>query len=990
MDKVHLSNEVDNKGESAAARVDEDKPLKKKRDRKMCSKCGKSVINVSRHQKEVHGMNKIKRKLNDYLTGEKKKPRGTVKFCPLSPCKRSKTPIFQLDKHLKSSTHGLKPNTPAYIRALDKARRVSLHHLKEAVKNEKERKKVETKQNKRKRKESMNDSDNERQDRVDERGVKESGNSDQEYDDLSNRVWERIQNTRGKLIARDLDETSSSEAGSEEEELQFRTATCTKTSAVDHQTGLPPLSLPQTPLANTDDEVVILTESDNEPDSDYIPNEDSSKDDSSEESTPSQDTNLSEEKQELFIGLVETIGRKNIESGSFLDVEGESAWKNAVQSFVRQREYEGHTFKTEQETLEDLAKLQSEDSHDIDEELLQDLLNDDRSEDDDALDEEWEPSDCEQEATETDKEHPDGEFDVATNAIITEFYDYLVDVDGGYRNTKIAQQYKAQVKSVIRTCKTQSTEQKEHQEMPAYCLLLIPGRAGVKLLKSWLTYAVNKYQPGTVRSYLMSLRLFFKFLIQEEKSVPGVTLEVINARRDLMTSWSSAQKKSVLKRKLEKYDEDYRKLLSSENLHQVCHGNQHVNAVKQLASSLLETNQGDDTAKIISDKSHCEVRDWLITRVLIDNSGRSGNMANMTTSEFNEAVFYEGTDEDPARYRVLIKDHKTAGVYGSAVVWFYDDLYLLTGMYVRTVRSQFLTADSNVDNVFISSNGLALTSSQVSTSVFRTFQREGIEVKGKICATTIRKSLATGVHVNMPDQQDHLAALAQHKPQTQAKYYRVHDKVNETDLGRRAVKNLVAMKNRQINPAKKENSTTPAPWTAEETKELTEIFQAELDTGAIQEQGVAKKLNETSLLSTHSTKAVVLKLRRMRQESMENVEPPTEQITNKEKVLKFLDDCQTNAPSTSKAASVFSESSRFWSKFSDEQTRHLTKLTADLVTNNVVKKENVWERVTSDPRAVELGLITGSENEEEVEKVKQRLVDKVRAVARKRKASKKK
>ncbi|KAL9976994.1 hypothetical protein ACROYT_G014349 [Oculina patagonica] len=112
-------------------------------------------------------------------------------------------------------------------------------------------------------------------------------------------------------------------------------------------------------------------------------------------------------------------------------------------------------------------------------------------------------------------------------------------------------------------------------------------------------------------------------------------------------------------------DEDYRKLLSSKNLHQVCHGNLHVNAVKQLASPSLETNQGDDTTKIVSDKSHCEVRDWLLTHLLIDNSGRSENRANMTTREFNDAVLYKGTNDDPARYEALSKDHKTAKVYGS-------------------------------------------------------------------------------------------------------------------------------------------------------------------------------------------------------------------------------------------------------------------------------------------------------------------------------------
>ena len=80
-----------------------------------------------------------------------------------------------------------------------------------------------------------------------------------------------------------------------------------------------------------------------------------------------------------------------------------------------------------------------------------------------------------------------------------------------------------------------------------------------------------------------------------------------------MTSWSATQKKKVLKRKLEKRDEDFKKLLSSEKLHQVCHGNQHVNAVKQLAVTSEETQGGESASRMLSDKSHCEVRDWLMT-----------------------------------------------------------------------------------------------------------------------------------------------------------------------------------------------------------------------------------------------------------------------------------------------------------------------------------------------------------------------------------------
>ena len=118
-------------------------PKRPKRIPKKCSKCGKSVQNLSRHQKEVHCMRRLKRKLNEYLSGEKKVPKGKVKFCPLSPCKRQRTPIFQLHKHLQSSLHKLHPNSPSYVRALDKAPRVSLKVLSSYINERKKREKEE-------------------------------------------------------------------------------------------------------------------------------------------------------------------------------------------------------------------------------------------------------------------------------------------------------------------------------------------------------------------------------------------------------------------------------------------------------------------------------------------------------------------------------------------------------------------------------------------------------------------------------------------------------------------------------------------------------------------------------------------------------------------------------------------------------------------------------------------------------------------------------
>lgn len=52
------------------------------RSSKICKKCSRSVKNLSRHQQEVHGMSKMRRKLDGYFTGEKKTPNRRVKFCP--------------------------------------------------------------------------------------------------------------------------------------------------------------------------------------------------------------------------------------------------------------------------------------------------------------------------------------------------------------------------------------------------------------------------------------------------------------------------------------------------------------------------------------------------------------------------------------------------------------------------------------------------------------------------------------------------------------------------------------------------------------------------------------------------------------------------------------------------------------------------------------------------------------------------------------------
>ena len=184
---------------------------------RICKKCSRSVKNLSRHQQEVHGMSKMRRKLDGYLTGEKKAPNRRVKFCPLSPCKRSRTPIFQLDKHLQSGVHNLKPKMSTYVRALAHAPRASLSNVDSYLKRQRKqraRTREQAKSEKRNNEDydACDEADNSNEQNVKCNPEDHDMYSDQDYEELGRRAQRKIRNK--KRIAQ---EKKHSEEDSDEE-----------------------------------------------------------------------------------------------------------------------------------------------------------------------------------------------------------------------------------------------------------------------------------------------------------------------------------------------------------------------------------------------------------------------------------------------------------------------------------------------------------------------------------------------------------------------------------------------------------------------------------------------------------------------------------------------------------------------------------------------------------------------------------------------------
>ena len=135
--------------------------------------------------------------------------------------------------------------------------------------------------------------------------------------------------------------------------------------------------------------------------------------------------------------------------------------------------------------------------------------------------------------------------------------------------------------------------------------------------------------------------------------------------------------------------------------------------------------------------------------------------------------------------------------------------------------------------------------------------------KGRISATIIRSLLLLACMSTRQMKKDHLAALAQHKTLTQARYYRFHNKLVQTDLGRRAASKLAALKLSNIHQPQDDLNDTKADakvWKREETEQLKELFKEDLKTGTIEEAKVKEKLSAATLLEERPLKAVVLNL----------------------------------------------------------------------------------------------------------------------------------
>jgi site-specific recombinase XerD len=442
-----------------------------------------------------------------------------------------------------------------------------------------------------------------------------------------------------------------------------------------------------------------------------------------------------------------------------------------------------------------------------------------------------------------------------SHPLVAEFEEWMSSPDGGKRDDKTVKQHAAQLLKLL-TVLGQPDD--------------VASLLDVKLIQSVFLngYVKDKeFQPGTIKSYLMSLRHYYTFLLSHRPDGVEFHAEDVRSAREKIQMWSKSYKKEACTRRLEKQEEDLSHILTPEN---ICLFEKSEAA--RLAIKILGEQSNTTEAVLVTQNSYTLVRDFLFTQIFIDNANRPGVLTYMTISEYQNM---RTQDDDRV---IVVKNHKTRHVHGPAYIVLSKKLEAWLSIFVERMRPQVTTSTSGY--LFLSWNGKRMSSSQINKAVQSVFKKAG--VKGKVTTTSFRKSAVTNMHQKNPEFSEKLAKLMAHNESTAKKHYLLSKKAQDSV---EASKKLGAvMRNQPSSLAdcdgeatctKPDNESTGedggpsdvcgrkrVAWTADDLLMLEKHFSNEISTRSITLDQVRTKVEENDELQNMSPRRVYDRLKK--------------------------------------------------------------------------------------------------------------------------------
>ena len=315
-------------------------------------------------------------------------------------------------------------------------------------------------------------------------------------------------------------------------------------------------------------------------------------------------------------------------------------------------------------------------------------------------------------------------------------------------------------------------------------------------------YAEETYHPKTIKSYIMSVRHFFTYVISGEAPEIMVDKAVAISSRERLQRWSASYKKECNKHQWEKREQDLQRIVTPALVEKFEKSEAARDAIVLLGHLASAKNIE------VTQRRYTLVRDFLMAEISIDNANRAGVLSNMTVREYQTAKL---TNDDC--YVVKVMNHKTVASKGPANVVLSKKLYGWMDIYLKKLRSAL--SDYNCCQFFLSWNGKNLESSQIGKALKSVFKKANIEIL--ISSNDFRKGAVTEVHDNHKNYNSSLAILLDHDESTANRYYRLCEK---TQASVRASKQLAfAMRNSGKNDLVTEENTEVQLPSEKETAE---------------------------------------------------------------------------------------------------------------------------------------------------------------------------
>lgn len=351
-------------------------------------------------------------------------------------------------------------------------------------------------------------------------------------------------------------------------------------------------------------------------------------------------------------------------------------------------------------------------------------------------------------------------------------------------------------------------------------------------LRRWIDSCQKS--AGTIKTYLRSVEMFFGFCINENNNY--IDISKISNVETWIKQWKRNMWKEVKRNHHVKVAKDIARMPIPDDFLRFDMSDIVANSKQVLKNTFAKPSYQ------ISRHEFCNIRDYLITNLIINNGSRPGAISNMTLKQFEDAHFQD------KGYVVEVFRHKT-DYQGPAALAISNDLHTEMFAFMK-IRNALPGMNSNEnDHFFTSWSGGKMSPNMVGYQFVEYFYKAtGVRVN----ATIIRKYVTTTVHKHQPNMKSKTANLLCHSERTAAQSYALIERRENASATSEALRQVMRTDFQQMQQTKQPSSYSSSAATHRSLDdEISNVFMTNIEAMQITTAIVDEKLTNNSLLSNH-------------------------------------------------------------------------------------------------------------------------------------------